>query len=145
MTTCWVVVYFPQNLDTFISREESNLPLQLLLSLLQPSLSSHLKYLMLNKIVKREGTLPEGPPPLFACKAQKGPKRPKSSKTERLKKSSKGPSELSSMFKWWQAKDVALIVVPSILMFMGKSDMCHVQCTVGELKQHCPNKKIEEY
>ena len=57
----------------------------------------------------------------------------------------KGPSELSSMFKWWQAKDVALIVVPSILMFMGKSDMCHVQCTVGELKQHCPNKKIEEY
>ena len=46
------------------------------------------------------------------------------------------------MFKWWQAKDVALIVVPSILMFMGKSDMCHVQCTVGELKQHCPNKKL---
>merc|ERR1739842_268743 len=75
MTTCWVVVYFPQNLDTFLSREESNLPPQLLLSLLQPSLSSHLKYLMLNKIVKREGTLPEGPPPLFACKAQKGPKR----------------------------------------------------------------------
>ena len=49
-------------------------------------------------------------------------------------------SELSSIFKWWQAKDVALIFVPSILMFLGKSDMCHVHCTVGD---QAPNKKMK--